>query len=113
MRMSPWLCLLAALGCGDEATDSAPVDEPEAIPDMDWTVDPPEFAFGEVGLGVPATVELSLTNTGESDFSIFGFQSDTALVAVSATTGAPVAPGAARRSPPSGRPPRTTTSAAR
>lgn len=94
MRMSPGLFWLAALGCGEEAADSAPAGEPDVIAEMDWTLDPPEFAFGEVGLGVPATMELSLTNTGESDFSIFGFQSDTALVSVSAATGAPVAPGA-------------------
>ncbi|GDX79678.1 hypothetical protein LBMAG42_14890 [Deltaproteobacteria bacterium] len=91
--MSRWVWALAALGCGEEAADSGPADEPEVILDMDWTLEPTELTFGEVALGAPATTELSLTNTGESDFSIFGFQSDTSLVAVSATTGAPVAPG--------------------
>lgn len=94
MRMSRWFGVLVAYGCAADGADSGPAAEAEAIPDMDWTLDPPELAFGEVVLGVPSSAALSLTNSGESDFSIFGFLSDNDLVSVVAQTGTAVAPGA-------------------
>ena len=94
MRMMRFGGVFVILGCSEEALDSGPPPLEEGVLDMDWTLEPPEFEFGEVAIGVETSASILLRNSGDSDFMVFGFQSDSERVTVAAAPGTMLPPGA-------------------
>ena len=74
MRMMRFGGVFVILGCSEEALDSGPPPVEEGVLDMDWTLEPPEFEFGEVAIGVETSASILLRNSGDSDFMVFGFK---------------------------------------
>jgi len=91
----PLSTLWWALGACATPTDTA---EPEVVVDegtMAWELDVEAVEFGEVAYGSTSAASLTVTNTGDTDWTVFGLQSGDTSVAAPLPAVRQVAPGAA------------------